>query len=220
MAELKYLQEFKSVRIVLPVVSAPPLSLECVARAENPPFIDAHFLPGQLPSDRLDLDGECQISFFGQGEQTHVLKVKIDKVVSGERLRLEAFQTATRAQQREFFRIDVDLTLKYRRVSEGEEALPRRVQGRVNLSGGGMWFPVKDALDVRECLSMEIHLPGSPPACAFAAAEVIRMTGSDEASRGVAVKFTDIESEDRDEIIAYCFAEQRRQLRTRVRLTD
>jgi c-di-GMP-binding flagellar brake protein YcgR len=32
----------------------------------------------------------------------------------------------------------------------------------------------------------------------------------------VALHFTDIEDEDQEEVISYCFAEQRRQLRTKV----
>lgn len=217
MADLKHLEEYKSVRILLPLAGAPPLALECVARSENPPFIDAHFLPDQLPSKQLNTEGECQLSFEAGG-QAHAFKARIDKVVSSDRLRLQAVQVFNREQQREYFRIDVELTLKYRRLSEGEGGAARRVQARVNLSGGGLWFPLKEVLEPKERLSVEIFLPGSPPTRAFAIAEVIRMTGSDEASRGVAMKFNEIDDNDRDEIVGFCFAEQRRQLRNRIRV--
>lgn len=219
MADLKHLQEYITVRILLPITGAPPLPLECVARSENPPFIDAHFLPDQLPAGRLDTEGECQLS-FETGGQAHAFKARIDKVVSSERLRLQAVQAFNREQQREYFRIDVELTLKYRRLSEGEGGAARRVQAKVNLSGGGLWFPIKEILESKEKLSVEIFLPGSPPMRAFAIAEVIRMTGADEDSRGVAMKFSEIEESDRDEIVGFCFAEQRRQLRNRVRIPD
>lgn len=219
MADLKQLQEFKTVRILVPVTGAPPLPLECVARSENPPFIDVHFLPDQLPTGRLNTEGICQIS-FELGDRAHAFSARIDKVVSPEQLRLEAVQVFQREQQREYFRIDVELSLRYRRLSEGENSTPRRIQAKVNLSGGGLWFPLTEVLQPLERLSVEILLPGAPPARIFAVVEVIRMTGSDEASRGVALKFAEIGEDHRDQIVAFCFAEQRRQLRSRVKLTD
>lgn len=218
MADLKHLEDFQAVRILVPIRGSHPLPLDCVAKSENPPFIDVYFIEGQLPADKLDPDGECQIS-FEKGGRTHAMRASIDKVVSGERLRLAAVQVFTREQTREYFRVDVELALKYRRHLDDGMADARQVRGRINLSGGGVWMPVREEFDPRDKISLEIVLPSSPPERIFGVAEVVRMTG-DAKARGVALKFVEMESADRDAIVGFCFQEQRRQLRTRVRIDE
>ena len=214
---LDYLKEPKSARMMVPLKGDHSWPLDCVARLANAPFVETVFLPEDFPLDQVDREGEFQISFEADGEP-HALVARIETVLGPDRLKLLTLQTLVRTQKREYFRIDVFVKLKYRRV-DAERKIPKRVQDKINLSGGGIWFPVQEALDEGETLAVEITLSEDPPKRVFALAEVIRMTGEKNA-RGVAVKFVEIDPEARNEVVTFCFAEQRRQLRKRLRIEE
>lgn len=218
MAVIDLLKEFKTARIELPLLDAEVEALECVVRATSAPFIEAIFLPGQLPVDRLNREGLFQLSFEAQG-RPHALNTRFDKVLDGDRLRLFAGETLRAEQQREFFRIDVELTVGYGPwPDEGQAPVLKEMRGVVNLSGGGIWLPIFDHLEPRECLALQLVLPTVPPFRLSCKAQVVRLTTKDSVRSGVALKFLEIDEDHREEIVAFCFAEQRRQMRTKVRV--
>lgn len=218
MAVIDLLKEFKTARIELPLLEAEVAALECVVRATSAPFIEATFLPGQLPVDRLNQEGFFRLTFEAQG-RPHALNTRFDKIIDGDRLRLFAGETLSAEQQREFFRIDVEIAVGYGPwPPEGQAPVLKEMRGVVNLSGGGVWLPIFDSLEPRECLALHLTLPTVPPFRLPCKAQVVRLTTKDSVRTGVALRFLEIEEGHREEIVAFCFAEQRRQMRTKVRV--
>ena len=80
MAVIDLLKEFKTARIELPLLEAEVAALECVVRATSAPFIEATFLPGQLPVDRLNQEGFFRLTFEAQG-RPHALNTRFDKIL-------------------------------------------------------------------------------------------------------------------------------------------
>lgn len=217
MAVIDLLKEFTTARIEVPLPGGEVAVLECVLRATSAPFIEAVFLPGQLPT-LLNKEGAFRLTFEALG-RPHALNARLDAIVDGDRLRLFAGETLSAEQQREFFRIDVELSLSYGPwPEEGEELQLRPFRGVVNLSGGGMWLPVFDPLEPRQFLALQLTLPTKPPFNLSCKAQVIRLTWKGTERTGVALKFLHIEEAHREDIVAFCFAEQRRQMRTKVRV--
>jgi len=218
MSVLDYLAEYKTVRIVLPMKKGETLALDCVARATSPPYLEGVLLPGQLPVDRLDLEGQCKLTFEING-RPHSLNARFDKVVDAEHLRLVLIEALSVEQQREFFRLDVELTFKYGILAdEDNEPDMKELRAVVNLSGGGIWLPLRDTVEPGTTLLLQMRLPFEPsPYRLTCEAQVVRMTAVGTDRQGLACKFTDIAEDDREEIVRFCFAEQRRQLRAKVR---
>lgn len=218
MAVIDLLKEFTTARIEVPLPGGEVAVLECVLRATSAPFIEAVFLPGQLPATRLNREGAFRLTFEALG-RPHALNARLDAIVDADRLRLFAGEALSAEQQREFYRIDVELSLSYGPwPNEGEALQLKPFQGVVNLSGGGIWLPVSDPLEPQQFLALQLALPTTPPFNLPCKAQVVRLTWKGTERTGVALKFLQIEEAQREDIIAFCFAEQRRQMRTKVRL--
>ncbi len=215
---LDLLQDFKVAQIVLPLKGGKKQSLECVAKATSPPFFETHFLADQLPAKLLDPAGPCQISFESNG-RIYGLKARIDRVLDPVKLRLVALETVAQVQKREYFRIDVEIVLKYLRM-EQDEARPKEVRAKVNLSGGGIRFPAQEPFGVKEKIGLEITLPESPAEKIVCTGHVVRVFDEPEEESAVALQFVEIEPRDRDRLIAFCFSEQRKTLRNKIRVLD
>jgi c-di-GMP-binding flagellar brake protein YcgR len=72
----------------------------------------------------------------------------------------------------------------------------------------------------KEKLAVEIQLPSPVEKTIETDAVVIRINQVRKGSYFVAVKFTNMDSETCDDIMAFCFAEQRRMLREHVLTRD
>jgi hypothetical protein len=88
----------------------------------------------------------------------------------------------------------------------------------INLSGGGLRLRIPAAIDVGNLIHVELYLPLAPPRIISSVAEVLRcneltLRMEKESVFIAAVKFTHIDEQDREAIIAYLFAEQRVQLK-------
>lgn len=219
MSVFDYLAGHRVVRILLPVKDSQPLPRECVAHGKSAPYFEVIFLPGQLPVNLLEAGGKCQVSFFADG-RPHLVNASLEEIVDGTKLRLKAVEVVAQLQQRENFRVDTELSLTYRRLVQGNVAPLQSVSATVNLSGGGIWFPVREELALKEKLALEITLNPSTELSVPALGQVVRLTQVRKGPKGVAVQFTDIASGDRDRIIAFCFAEQRKKLRNRIRVLE
>lgn len=86
---------------------------------------------------------------------------------------------------------------------------------RVNLSGGGMRFKTNEYIDPLSILPVNLFLPLSPPRVICAVAEALRcneimLSRGRNSSYVTAMRFCMISDKDRESIIAFIFAEQRR----------
>ncbi len=219
MLALDHLKDFRIVQITLPIKDGQTLTLECVARRRSVNTIETAFLPGQLPLKDLDINGACRL-FFVEEDRPFRLRSTIEEVIDGEKLRLKAVEMSMHFGDREFFRVDADLTFKYRRMVEGEEAKPRQMSGRVNISGCGIRLPLLDAVRLNEKIALTLILSQDPLKVVRCVAQVKRLCPFSGGQKGAALHFVEIEPADRDAIIAFCMAAQREELRNKVQTRD
>jgi hypothetical protein len=219
MSVLNYLTNYKIVRILLPIRECPPQARECVAHVTSAPFFETVFLEGQLPLAQLVREGTCQLFFEADG-RSHSVTARIEEVVDQNRLCLQAIEFAGFTQKREYFRVDTELALNWRRPKDGRFAPKTPFRGPVNLSGGGIFFTVQEDVQMKERLALELFLGPEFGGCAGAIGQVVRHIQSGGGRAGLGIQFVEIEPAERDKVISFCLAEQRRLLQTRVRILD
>jgi c-di-GMP-binding flagellar brake protein YcgR len=219
MSVLNHLTNYKIVRILLPILENDPLARECVAHVTSAPFFEATFLDGQLPSAQLEREGRCQLIFEADG-RSHSVISRIHQVVDENRLLLQAIEFAGFAQKREYFRVDTEIALNYRRLKDGRFAPKTSFRGSVNLSGSGVFFSVNEEIHLKERLALELFFGSEFGGYATAVGQVVRLLPSSRNRAGLGIQFVEIAPPERDKVISFCLAEQRRLLQTRVRILD
>jgi hypothetical protein len=220
MSALDHLKDFRIVLITLPFTNEEQSpTVECVARRRSVDTIEAAFPPGQLPVRDLDLNGVCRI-YFNEGGRPFRLRSSIEEVLDGAKLRLKVADTTVPFSNREYFRVDANLTVKYQRLVEGEEAQPRSLSTRVNISGCGIRLPLEDPVRLNEKIVLTFVLSFDPLKEVRCIGEVKRFCPLSGGKKGAALHFVEIESADRDAIIAFCMAAQREELRTKIQTKD
>lgn len=219
MTVLNYLTNYKIVRILLPLRQGEQMTRECVAHVISSPFFEVTFLEGQLPLAQLARDGTCQLFFEADG-RSHSVTARIEEVADGNRLRLQAIEFAGFTQKREYFRVDTELALNWRRLKDCQFAPRTPFRGPVNLSGGGIYFSVQKEIQLKEKLALELFLGSEFGGYAGAIGQVVRLIPSSQQRLGLGIQFVEIKPPERDKVISFCMAEQRRMLQTRVRILD
>lgn len=215
MAPIDLLADCELVRINVPLIGRRVLALDCVPDDTTPPFFEVTFLPGQLPFDQIDVGGQCSLS-FDVGGLVYVVRANIDRVIPPRRLRLAKVQSYSNIQKRDYFRVDAELSLFYRTE---EPPLQRRIHNTtVNLSGGGIRFPVEGNFRMRDKVEVKLSLKGSPEVDTECTGRVVRIDEGQDGQVEIALAFVEISPKDRDRIISYCFSQQREQLRKRIKV--
>src|SRR6056297_1494469 len=216
MSILDHLDDYRVVKITLPIEAGAVAQLDAVARVTQAPHFEVIFLKGQLKEHALDPTVLCRLSFDVAGAIKSI-QARIDHQPAADKLVLELVESFAYLQKREYFRVDADLVISWWRV-EDEDAALTTVQGMANISGGGVRFPVIEKVARGEHLGMKILLDVDKPLIE-SVGEVVGsyLLGRDHS---LALKFVAIENDDRDEIVAFCLAEQRRQLRLKVQVLD
>lgn len=118
-------------------------------------------------------------------------------------------------RNREYFRIDTRIALSYTLEEEFSPDRPLELRA-VNLSGGGMRLRIPDVPTMHSLIWLKLVLPGQPVMDCLG--KVVWLGGSNSAGWEVAMQFVDLAPAQRDQIIAFCLAEQRRLLRHNVRV--
>lgn len=211
------MSEYRFAKIVVPTVVSEPPQLECLVRVTDPPLFEASFEPGVLPFDDIDSLGKCQL-YLPYAATTISINAYIEKLVSSERLILGAIESATTVQKREFFRVDTSLSLRYQLLGAGFSP-QQSLSGRVNISAGGMRIAVNEPVQEDQRLRMLVTLPEPVDRAVRVEARVVRLFTLGQGNYEAALEFVGLDAVTRDHIAAYCLAEQRRQLRTKVRVT-
>lgn len=216
MSVLDNLQEYRVVKVVLPLQDGGQQLIDGVAKATTPPQLELTFLPDQVTVETLSVDELCQISFDVAGS-TKSIRAKILSVLSDAKLQMEMVESFTHVQKRAYFRVDAELSVSYWVLSEGNP-LARSINTPVNISGGGLRVPVDEPLKDGTEIGLELILDAPDPRVVECTAQVVRTYDGGPTGRQVALTFVDMEEEDQDAIVAYCLAEQRKQLRLKVQV--
>ncbi|WP_291316554.1 PilZ domain-containing protein [Desulfuromonas sp.] len=210
------LQDFRKCRIILSFQRGNPLELEGRVR-----LLDASILEVEItasPLEVLEEDGLCLI-YIEQGESIHRIMGRL----SGERgengqLRFRAVEVASYPQRRRFFRIDAEVYMRY--WGTDLDRPTKTVLQNVNLSGSGIRFVSSTPLVVGQTVALEVSLPGGSSPSMECVGRVVRVQDRGKEGQLAALELVEIEQEDQDEIVRFCLAEQRRQLRMKVRVRD
>ncbi|MFK5927061.1 MAG: PilZ domain-containing protein [Desulfuromusa sp.] len=215
MSVLNQLKDYRVVKVSLPLLDGKKLSLDAVAKVTTSPQFEVTFLPDQLNVELLNLEEFCLVTFDVAGENKSI-KAKIDSADEDTKLLLEMVESFSYIQKRGYFRVDADLSVSYWVIDE-EHPTAKSVPTPVNISGGGLRLPVSETIKAGTRLGLEIVIDSPQPAVVECVGEVVSSYG-DDADQQIALTFVDIEDEDQDAIIAYCLAEQRKQLRLKVKV--
>jgi hypothetical protein len=216
MSVLDQLEEYRVVKVVLPLQAGQQQLIDGVAKTTTSPQFEITFLPDQLSADALNLTETCHVSFDVAGA-TKTIRARIVSVLSGAKLLLEMVDSFSYAQKRAYFRVDADLSVSYWVLSEGSP-LAKSIHTPVNISGGGLRVPIDQPLKEGAEIGLEIILDAPEPRVVECVARVIRSFAGGPTGLQVALCFVDMEEEDQDAIISYCLAEQRKQLRLKVQV--
>lgn len=216
MSALDHLKEYRVVQIALPRVDGESTVVDGVARATDPPVFEITFLPDQLQSATFDDQTGCRITFTIENGSKQTLNAEVLTVVGDTKLMLRAMESFSQTQKRSYFRVDAALSVSYWPV-DVDDGGACSVQASVNISGGGIRIPVKESMSEGSKVGLEIILDVPRPRVIECVATVVRAFKL-EGSMQLALNYVDIEEEDQDAIVAYCFAEQRKQLRLKVHM--
>lgn len=141
------------------------------------------------------------------------ISARIAEILDPRRLRLDFVDSSPPVQQRQHFRVESQILLRFWPVASPRPQVDLEPR-RVNLSAGGLRFAVDVPLDEGCEFSFAIELPELPQTI-FCDARVVRMLNILDEEHA-AFQFTRIQPEDREHITRYCLAEQRRLLREKV----
>jgi hypothetical protein len=218
MQVLEHLRENRIARIIFPLRDQKTVTLDCVVRSLTPPRLDAVFLPDELPESEIIPASKCQV-YFDYEAKSYSLIARVEGVTeNGRRLRMTVLGAAPPVQRLGYFRVDADTTVCYRKQSEPAITPMRCWQGRVNISGEGIQIQVQEPFAPNQRIVLNISLGPGDQDPVWAVGEVVRRTTLGKGVFSIGLRFVDIETKAQDRIIAYCLAQERKQLRTKVRI--
>lgn len=215
MSVLNQLKDYRVVKVSLPLLDGKQLSLDGVAKTTTSPQFEVTFLPDQLNAELLNPEDFCLVTFDVAGENKSIKAT----VVSSEeeaKLLLEMVESFSYIQKRGYFRVDAELSVSYW-IIDDEASTAKSVQTSVNISGGGLRLPVSEKIKVGTKLGLEIIIDSPQAAVVECTGEVVNSYEAN-GDKYVALSYVDMEDEDQDAIVAYCLAEQRKQLRLKVKV--
>lgn len=115
------------------------------------------------------------------------------------------------------WKILVDINTKLRLILEhlqlDSEGLIKAENIPVNISASGMRFKTKEKVDIGDTIEIKMLLPTSPPVGILTYGNIVRLNDIGNGEYEVAVRFSDMDDEVRDEIIQYTLKRQREILR-------
>ena len=169
------------------------------------------------PPEKINLNSDCLV-FIETGDIATIL-CTITEIKTNGIIHIRAREVIQHSNKRKHFRgpagrLSIFYYQKQTEKDNPEDLKVFQASG-VNISCGGMLMIVDQPLTKKEILALDIHVPEPSPKVISCHGMVVRIKTLQE-SYVVAVKFTDLDSEMCDDIMAFCFAEQRRMLREMV----
>lgn len=214
MSILDHLQDYRVVKVVLPIEGGKQAHLDGVAKLTSSPQFELTFLPDQLEKLALDKETTCRVMLDVAGEHKSITARIVDQPTA-ERLLLEQVESFVHKQKREYFRVDADLSVSYWAI-DAEHPVASSVTSSVNISGGGIRLPVTRKLLEGARFGFEIIID-EPSAVIECAGELVAYYDNGDGP-AAAFKFIGLAEEDQDAIVSFCLAEQRKQLRLKIKV--
>lgn len=210
-----YLEDPKVGQISIPLKDGTKLRLECVAQVSTPPHLKVRFLTGQLPIDEIDMEGKCLFA-LDMGGPTITLITSITNIENDSRLTLVNVESISHEQKRDFFRIDAQIPVNLHPISPAKST--PLIGESINISGNGIQVAFTEPFTVDQRVRLQISITNSESREVQCVAHVVRVTKKKLDGYKVAFCFDEITEEDQDAIMAFCFSQQRKHLRLKVRV--
>lgn len=210
----------RQAQVTLP--SQRPLSapLICQLSIKAPNILLVHFSDSNIPALSPELNGMASCYCVGPDAVFHFC-AKIGKVLGERDLQMTIVEVTSYPQRRRFFRVDTDVLLKYWPVQITGRPPCEAEQKKVNLSAVGLRFETTQFLKYGEKINIEMQLPGDAKEVINCMGRVVRVGFSDnQRVEDVAIDLMDVRPEEQEKLIKFCLAEQRRQIRLKVRVLD
>ena len=223
MITLQKIPEGKPVRVFLPVIdSKERYRANCVFHYKKDLKFNLHFKPGVLPAEAIAV-GKSAIINVDFGGPNLSLEANVVSIVSSQQLEMEAESTVTHEQMREFFRVDattriISSAFKSSVMSDKDQEDWEIPGETIDISGSGVLAVFPEKLPTNKQLNLHITIPDEKGTPVNILAHQVRTCKLADGRWEVAFHFDDIEIEERDRIVGYCFTIQRQLLRLKVQI--
>ncbi len=207
------------VAVNIPTLGGETIKQNGMAINTDPPAMEIRFGPNS-PIDyrKIDLSADCLV-FIETGDIVTLI-CTIEELREPNALMLNVRDIIQHAEKREYFRSPANrLSMSWYRKNERKKDRRNFSAKGVNISSGGMLMVTDMRVEKRERLVISIELPEPVEKTIKADATVLRVGKEMPGYLQVAVIFENAH-EIGDDIMGYCFAEQRRLLREKVVTRD
>jgi hypothetical protein len=184
----------------------------------DPPEMEIKVLSKTFPPpEKISLNSDCLV-FIETGDIATIL-CTITHIKNNGIIYIKAREVIQHSNKRKHFRGPAGRLsiFYYQKQTEKDNLKDLKVfqAGGVNISCGGMLMIVDQPLTKKEILALKIHTP-EPSSKVISCHGIVVRIKTLQDSYVVAIKFTDLNSDMCDDIMSFCFAEQRRMLREMV----
>ncbi len=215
---LAHFSTFQAVRVSIPG-RRDDEPLETVMIASRPPFVEvrvpAHLVSAQAREPEAIWTVVCQ-----RGDYIYYLQGCFVSAKDNSHVYLEVLLFENRPQQRRYFRIDTEVAVRHWTIDKGQAMATKPERKQVNLSAVGLRFTTLGDFHAGQVVGLELSLPETPPVKISSNGKIIRVVDKGNGHQELAMELVDLEERDQEKLIQFCLAEQRRQLRMKVRVLD
>lgn len=192
-------------------------TLDCCVQRFAHPFIDLEIVEEMSSPLEIDPEGTCIVSSEVGGKPCRI-NARILSLDKDLRLQLESMESFNSISRRRFFRIDTRIDLKLLPMEKEKGVLWSGTSLSVNLSAVGVRFSNPGSLHVGQLLGVELGFPAMRGVVARCTGKVIGFRSGGQGLLEVILDFVSMKAAEQEKIIRFCLAEQRRQIRNKVKV--
>lgn len=193
--------------------------LETVMITSKVPFVElrcpAHLIPLVAKEPEAVWTVTCQ-----RGDWIFFMQGCFVSAKDRNHIYLEVLLFENRPQQRRYFRIDTEVFVRHWEIGRGPAKAGQPVRKPVNLSAVGLRFSTQGDYQVGQLVGLELSLPEPSSVRLECSGKIIRVVEKGNGRQDLAMELVELKSQDQEKLIQFCLAEQRRQLRMKVRVLD
>lgn len=141
-------------------------------------------------------------------------------VASPSRLILSIQDYTWHEQKRAYFRVKAELEVSYWLKGDDLEVPAKQKAKSLNISAGGILIQTQEYIASQNYLGLEIILTAPRYRAITCTGYVVRTVRRKDELFESAIQFEEISQEDQDSIVTFCFEEQRKQLKEKVRVAN
>jgi hypothetical protein len=215
---VKSLPDGQPATIILTDTLGGTVHLPCIYKESEAPSFFLLFLPGVLPVE-LDRSRQCPLACQDRNGKDVSLVSEIVALNDRRRVELVAKKKVRPEDIRDFFRVDIRTGIVVRFFPENDngEQQPWEIAGEtVDISQSGVLTILPEECRNTTALDLEINLT-DPVKKIYCTGHVVRSKRFRKNCWQTSFRFDEISSTAKDAIAKNCFAEQRRQLREKVK---